>query len=120
MQPQTTMHLVLATLKVKLKSFRDMTDRPHCKFRVHSFKTKVKAEEFGCELKNKFETLSGLLAETIDEHWENLRQTWKCTCSEVLGKREKEHKEWLTPDTWALISARKRSCKRNTSKPSAK
>ena len=36
--------LVLATLKVKLKSFRDMTNRPLSKFNIQSLKTKVKAE----------------------------------------------------------------------------
>ena len=77
-------HLVLATLKVKRKSFRDMTDRPHYKVNVQSLKTKVKAEVCGCKLKNKFDTLSGLLEETIDEH--------KCTCSKALRNEKRNTK----------------------------
>nr|KAG5686806.1 hypothetical protein BaRGS_013126 [Batillaria attramentaria] len=45
---------------------------------------------------------------TIEEHWHDLRETWTATCREVLGKKTRQHKEWLTSDTWDLITERKR------------
>ncbi|PVD36306.1 hypothetical protein C0Q70_03285 [Pomacea canaliculata] len=32
---------------------------------------------------------------------------WKTTCTDVLGKRERKHEEWMTPETWAKIKSRK-------------
>ena len=67
----------------------------------------VKAEEFKTELRNKFSVLAHLQEDTIEEQWSSLRDTWKTTCATVLGKKTKKHKEWLTTDTWALITKRK-------------
>ena len=100
-------HLVVATLKTKLKAFKDQAGRPAYKFNVHTLKERTKAEEFKTELRNKFSVLSLLPEETIEEQWSSLRDTWKTTCKTVLGKKTRKHKEWLTTDTWALITERK-------------
>ena len=102
-------HLLLATLKLKLRSFQDTADKPHLKFNVMKLYNKRTTEEFKCTLRNKFEALTGLVdcEVEIDDHWKELQETFKTTCSEVLGKRDRNHKEWLSLDTWALISQRK-------------
>ena len=51
--------------------------------------------------------LAHLQEDTIEEQWSSLRDAWKTTCATVLGKKTKKHKEWLTTDTWALITERK-------------
>nr|KAG5703944.1 hypothetical protein BaRGS_020541 [Batillaria attramentaria] len=71
-------------------------------------RTGVKTNAFKCELRNRFSALDTLPEETIEEHWHDLRETWTATCREVLGKKTRQHKEWLTSDTWDLITERKR------------
>ena len=100
-------HLVIAILKTKLKAYNDQAGRPSHKFNVHILKERNKAEEFQIELRNKFSVLSHLTEETIEEQWQSMRETWKTTCQAVLGKKTKKHKEWLTTETWALITERK-------------
>nr|KAG5689679.1 hypothetical protein BaRGS_006304 [Batillaria attramentaria] len=101
-------HLVIAAIKIKLKAYRDQADRPSHKYNVHSLKESVKTNAFRCELRNRFSALDTLPEETIEEHWHDLRETWTATCREVLGKKTRQHKEWLTFDTWDLITERKR------------
>ena len=100
-------HLVVAVLKTKLKAYNDQAGRPSHKYNVHSLKEEGKAEEFKIQLKNKFSVLSQLPEETVEEHWHSLREVWKTTCKTVLGKKTRKHKEWLTTDTWTLITERK-------------
>nr|KAG5687671.1 hypothetical protein BaRGS_027563 [Batillaria attramentaria] len=101
-------HLVIAAIKIKLKAYRDQADRPSHKYNVHSLKESVKTNAFRCELRNRFSALDTLPEETIEEHWHDLRETWTATCREVLGKKTRQHKVWLTSDTWDLITERKR------------
>nr|KAG5699610.1 hypothetical protein BaRGS_000726 [Batillaria attramentaria] len=101
-------HLVIAAIKIKLKAYRDQADRPSHKYNVHSLKESVKTNAFRCELRNRFSALDTLPEETVEEHWHDLRETWTATCREVLGKKTRQHKEWLTSDTWDLITERKR------------
>ena len=100
-------HLVVAILKTKLKAYKDRAKRTSHKFNVYSLKERGKSEEFTLELKNNSSMLSQLQEETIEEQWHSLRDTWKTTCQTVLGKKTREHKEWLTTETWASITERK-------------
>ena len=100
-------HLVVAKLKTKLKAYNDLAGRPSHKFNVQCLKEKQKSEEFKTELRNKFSVLSLLPEETIEEQWRSLRETWKATCTTALGRKTRKHKEWITSDTWTLITERK-------------
>ena len=100
-------HLVQATLKVKLKAYRNHTDKPMYKYNTQKLKHSLTEAEYHVELKNRFEALTDLSEETVDNHWEKLRNTWLETCKETLGRKTKQHKEWLTPNTWTLIKERK-------------
>ena len=100
-------HLVVAELKTKLKAYNDQAGRPSHKFNVQCLKEKQKSEEFKTELRNKFSVFSLLPEETIEEQWHSLRETWKATCTTALDRKTRKHKEWITFDTWTLISERK-------------
>ncbi|PVD19665.1 hypothetical protein C0Q70_20155 [Pomacea canaliculata] len=99
--------LLIAVFNIKLKSFIDTAARPHHKFNTQYFKNKETREIYNCEIKNKYEALSGLAEESVEEHWSTLKRIWKSTCTDVLGKRERKHKEWMTQETWAKIESRK-------------
>ncbi|XP_073668649.1 uncharacterized protein [Paramisgurnus dabryanus] len=101
-------HLVIGTIKVKLRAFRDIANRPHIKFNTQWLKEKDYRDTFSASLKNRFEALNLVTEETpLEEHWSSLRDTLTDTCQEVLGKREWTTKEWLSSDTWQLIKSRK-------------
>ena len=100
-------HLVVADLKVKLKIYRDRGDRPSHKYNVHSLKDQTEAAVYRCELRNRFSELAHQPEESVQETWHGLRDTWKATCNEVLGKKTRQHKEWLTANTWTLVNERK-------------
>ena len=98
----------MGTIKVKLRAFRDIANRPHIKFNTQWLKEKDYRDTFSTSLKNRFEALNLATEETpLEEHWSSLRDTLTDTCQEVLGKREWTTKEWLSSDTWQLIKNRK-------------
>ncbi|PVD22580.1 hypothetical protein C0Q70_18397 [Pomacea canaliculata] len=99
--------LLVEVFKIKLKSFTDLVGRPHHKFNTQNLKKKETREIYNCEVRNKYRALSGLTEESVEEHWSTLKRIWKTTCTDVLGKRERKHKEWMTPEIWAKIESRK-------------
>ena len=104
----TDHHLVLGTIKIKLRAFRETCDRPHIKFNTQKLKEEATREKFAVAVKNRFEALNNITEETpLEEHWNSLKDTWEKTCTEVLGKRTRHDKEWLSGDTWTLIEDRR-------------
>ncbi|XP_061175584.1 uncharacterized protein LOC133184509 [Saccostrea echinata] len=101
-------HLVQGTIKVKLKAFKDNCDRPHIKFNTQRLQEKGTRDTFSITLKNRFEVLNNVCQVTpLEEHWNSIKDNWKDTCEEILEKREKQDKEWLSRDTWKLVEERK-------------
>ncbi|XP_065941348.1 craniofacial development protein 2-like [Magallana gigas] len=99
--------LVTARLRMKLRAFKDKSKTLHYKFNVHLLKIKEKSDEFNIAISNKFDALEGLTVTTIEDHLVKLQDTWKTACSEVLGKRKREHKDWMTAETWEIVKIRK-------------
>ncbi|XP_052284462.1 uncharacterized protein LOC127880951 [Dreissena polymorpha] len=103
----TDHQLLEATLKTKLRSFCDSSGRPHHKFNIQFLKDNKKAEEFTCEVSNRFEALTELTEETVENHWIELQKTWKNACTKVLGRRKIEQNEWMTSGSWEKIKKRR-------------
>ncbi|XP_059161684.1 uncharacterized protein LOC131944848 [Physella acuta] len=68
-------------------------------------------EDFNCAVKNRYEVLSSLVEDTVEEtveqKWLGIQELWKSTCTDILGRRKNEQKEWITTETWAKIEDRK-------------
>ena len=43
----------------------------------------------------------------MNEDWKDVKDMYIKTCEEVLGKVERNRKEWLTDDTWRKIEERR-------------
>ena len=97
----------MATLRTKLRSFCDSSGRAYHKYNIQFLKDKKKAEEFNCEVKNRFEALVELGEETVEFHWTEIQKTWKAICTIVLGKKVREQKNWMTTGTWEKIEKRR-------------
>jgi len=107
-------HLLVTTMRMKLKAFNDQSSRPQHKFNIQFLRNNDRRSAFNCEVKNRFEALPGMVDTTIEDHWEELQNIWKTTCTHVLGKKKKKQKEWMSPETWALIERRKEPVSRST------
>ncbi|XP_059154670.1 uncharacterized protein LOC131940109 [Physella acuta] len=57
--------------------------------------------------KKGYEALSSLEEETVEQKWLEIQELWKSTCTDILGRRKNEPKEWITTETWAKIEYRK-------------
>ena len=69
-------HLLLGTLKVKLRAHQDSSARPHCKYNTFNLKCNETAKMFNCTVKNKFSVLV-FADEDLNNHWEGLKKTWQ-------------------------------------------
>ena len=102
-------HLVLTKLKLKLKS-RVKKRKNRTRYNVEFLKDKEKMETLRLTLSNKYETLQELLDEEnmeVNPHWECLKNTWTSTCEEVLGKKKRQHKDWISVETINKLQVRK-------------
>ena len=57
-------HLVMGTVKIKLRSFKDTSDRPHVKFNTQQLRNQETKQAFSISLKNKFAALDSITEET--------------------------------------------------------
>ena len=62
-------------------------------------------ETFIITLSNKYDTLQDLME--VNQHWECLNKTWTSTCEEVLGKKKRQHKDWISVETINKLQVRK-------------
>ncbi|KAL6491468.1 hypothetical protein MHYP_G00018130 [Metynnis hypsauchen] len=93
--------------KTTWTSLDGKTDNQIDHFTIDRKWRRSKKEEFNCEVRNKFETLTDLVEETVENHWAEIQKTWKTACTKVLGKREREQKEWMSQETWKKIETRR-------------
>ena len=101
-------HILLrARIQLKLRAVRKVQGRR--RFAVHKLKQQEVKEAFKLELRNRFSALEDLEDENnIDGKWDNIRDCLTSAATEKLGFRKSVKEEWLSADTWNLISERKR------------
>lgn len=85
---------------MKLRTFKDKSIKQHNKS-TSSFLR----EEFNIVINNKVPEC--LTEATIAVHWVKLQDTWKNAYSEALGKKTREHKEWMAAGSWGKVKERK-------------
>ncbi|PVD24534.1 hypothetical protein C0Q70_15017 [Pomacea canaliculata] len=91
-------HLLVATMKIKLRSFHDSSDRSHHKFNVQFLRDRRMQEELNCEVGQPLDRIT--------------RDAKDCLHTRS-GKKGKRHKECLTLRTWQEIEERKELKKTN-------
>ena len=78
-------HLLLGTVRIKLKEYTDSGNKPQQQYNVHKLKSREIKLKFNCAVRNRFEAVEDLIEDSIDIVWATQHETWK----EALGKREK-------------------------------
>ena len=101
-------YLLLAKVKLHLKSYRNTTAVKRTKFQVELLQEKK--EQFQLTLKNRFDALQDLVNDEtdIETHWSKTKEALVSTCTEVLGERKREKKEWISKRSMDLIEKRKK------------
>ena len=103
-------HLVLAKVKLKLKSFNHASGTDiRQKFQVNLLQSRSKREEFKLELTNRFKILQDLDDTNVEEHWTKVRDIFKTTCNNVLGLKKTNNKPWITQESLDKIQIRRQS-----------
>ncbi|KAK2174946.1 hypothetical protein NP493_766g01027 [Ridgeia piscesae] len=102
-------HLVLARMKMKPKN-REIKSSIRTQYNVDFLKDRVTTETFQLTVRNKYEALQDLLDKgnmDIDTQWQQIKKMWTSTCSEVLGKKKYQQKDWISADTLNKVQVRK-------------
>ncbi len=77
------------------------------KFAVNKLKQLEVKEAFKLELRNRFSALETMNDENnIDGKWDNIKDCFTSAATDTLGYRKSVKEEWITSDTWTLISER--------------
>lgn len=100
-------HLLTAKLQLKLKRCNNPCDS-RVKFNIQLFQDIGTTELYQSTIQNRFQALQVEEDQTpVEESWKSLKNIWKETCSEVLGRKKTIHKPWLTADTLKRIEERR-------------
>ena len=103
-------YLVQGTLQIKFKAYKEArtADRPQPKFNNQKLKDQATKDIFTATIKQKAELLINTREKTnFQKHWNNLKAIWSQMCIKVLGRENKQDKQWLSTDTWKIIKERR-------------
>ena len=98
-------HLLAAKVQLKLKRCKNPSDN-RAKFNIQLFQDIGTTELYQTTLQNRFQALQEL-QQPVTEHWNSLKNIWKETCLEVVGKKKTYHKPWLSTETQKKIDERR-------------
>ena len=89
---------------------REIKRSTRTQYNVDFLKDRVTTETFRLTVRNKYEALQDILDEgnkDIDTQWQQIKEMWTSTCSEVLGKKKYQQKDWISADTVNNVQVRK-------------
>ena len=101
-------YLVVATLKIKLKS--SVNKKKHKILDIEKLKKETIQERFCLELRNRFSVLEHqeTTEQNVEEDWKEIKDAIINTAQEVIGYRRGSKKErWITDGTWTAIDERR-------------
>lgn len=99
-------HLLTAKIQLKLKCMKHREER--VKFDTQQFQDIGTSELYKVALHNRFKALEIETPSKVEEIWKGLKNLWKDTCKEVVGRRKTDSKPWLSRDTDSKVSERRK------------
>ena len=95
-------HLVLSKLQLKLKKC-EVAISARTKFNVQLLQDKVFVDAFQITLSNRYQVLKDMheeeeddICDNMESYWNNIKQVWAKTCEEVVGKKKRQRKPWIS------------------------
>ena len=98
-------HMLVAVLRLRLRKFNRNDGFKRPKFQVNLLQG-TKREEFRVSIQNKFQPLQ-LQEADIESHWNQVKEVFLTTCEEVLGRKERQQKEWISQNSLDKIDFRR-------------
>jgi len=114
-------YLLVGTLQLKLKSHQqNVTSR--VKYDTNALKSTEVLDRFKLELTNRFETLSQVDEEneSVEDSWQQIKNTFNSTGQTVLGRKRKENKPWISQKTLDFIEKRRYTKQKVLANPESK
>ena len=101
-------HLLTTTVSLRLRRY-NTSSAARVKYNVGLLRNEEVQTAFKTSMRNRYEVLQELMNEEadIETHWEQSKKLWLDTSEEVLGKKKKEHKEWVSAETDKKLETRK-------------
>jgi endonuclease/exonuclease/phosphatase family metal-dependent hydrolase len=100
-------HLLLSNIKMKLKRYTTSQKCRH-QYKIEELKNQETKVQFAVSVANKYQILQQVEdSMDIEVHWQQIKNIWKETCTEVLGDKARQNKEWITTNTLNKIKERK-------------
>jgi hypothetical protein len=91
-------------LKIATHKTRDIADRP--KFNTDKLQSKTLCKNLEKEIERKIQRTQNV-NESIEKKWYHTQTALLEASEEVLGRRKKSRKDWISDDTWGRIAKRK-------------
>ncbi|KAJ8336989.1 hypothetical protein SKAU_G00382090 [Synaphobranchus kaupii] len=112
-------HLVTGKFRFKLKTFNPAALKTSHRYNVELLRDPVTIAKYQLTLRNRYQPLADMQeeeepfhdlqrAETVENIWQQIRDSWKENCEETLGKKTRQHKEWASVETVKKIEERKK------------
>jgi hypothetical protein len=105
-------HLVVIKLRLKLKRNANK-EQPRVRYDITTLSNPQTREEFQLALRNRFDILAeplepeAVVQSPAENSWEQIKNTFNTTCEQVLGRKRRCNKEWISQETLKLIEARR-------------
>lgn len=88
---------------------------------MNLLRTEIIKSAFSLELRDRFDALSDIDGEDVEDHWNKLKTSYIETCQKVSGPKKRDHKDWISQKSLTLIEERRRKKARvNTSRTRTK
>ena len=112
-------HLVTGKFRFMLKTFNTEALKTSHRYNVELLRDPVTMAKYQLTLRNRYHPLADMQeeeellhdlqrAETMENTWQQIRDSWKETCEETLDKKTRQHKEWASIETVKKIEERKK------------
>src|ERR1700729_3288611 len=99
-------HLLIAKLKLKLKRY-SVIHSSRTRYNVIGLKDLERKNNFCITLSNRYSALQQLEEESVEDHWLQVKEVLTSSCETVLGKKEYQHKEWISAVTLTKLHERR-------------
>ena len=100
-------HLLVGQVRLKLKKCLPPGRKAGQKFNTIYLNDRALKSTFKLTLPNRFQTLENCEDDPVETLWEMIKHAWKSSCEEVLGKKSRTQKEWLTAATMRAVDKRR-------------
>ena len=100
-------HLFMGRCRLKMKTFNTSRKKPSYKYNIEMLKVEETKKRFQLTISNKYQVLASLQVNeehlskgknqtAINQLWQGIKDAWRETCAETLGRKSKQHRAYVS------------------------